>query len=314
METSIVPATQSMPVAGYENYLDVGKYEQLVRVAQVFAKSQLVPKHFQGKHEDCFIAMQMAMRLKVDPLMCIQNMVVIQGTPAFKTQFAIALANQSGLFSGVMTYSCEGEGDKLVVTAEATIAKTGQVVTASVSMAMAKAEGWTRNAKYKTMPEHMLTFRSAMFLIRRYCPHVLLGMQSSDEVEAVNYRAPRQAPKKLADQSRPVAVIEEPVVVETEVKEVEKPVEKDQNMDLITRTAAMMVEAERDIEMPQAELCAEYALIKAMQAQIFNAPIIHKKYNECKTSIQNGNQAAVVMQLEKWRKEKVEVNPDQLEF
>ena len=52
-------------------------------------------------------------------------------------------------------------------------------------MAMAKAEGWTKNPKYKTMGAYMLRLRSSVLLIRTTCPEVLLGMQTADEVEDV---------------------------------------------------------------------------------------------------------------------------------
>ena len=50
-------------------------------------------------------------------------------------------------------------------------------------MAMAKADGWTKNAKYRSIPEQMLRYRSATWLIRLYCPEVTCGMQSTDELK-----------------------------------------------------------------------------------------------------------------------------------
>jgi hypothetical protein len=50
---------------------------------------------------------------------------------------------------------------------------------------MAKAEGWTRNAKYQTMPEHMLRWRSATMLIRLFAPEVMLGIPAADELEDI---------------------------------------------------------------------------------------------------------------------------------
>ena len=52
----------------------------------------------------------------------------------------------------------------------------------TVSIAMAKAEGWTRNSKWKTMPEQMLKYRAATFFGRQYIPDLLLGVQTSEEV------------------------------------------------------------------------------------------------------------------------------------
>jgi hypothetical protein len=84
-----------------------------------------------------------------------------------------------------------GQGVDLAVTASAALADSGEVVSVAVSMAMAKADGWTKNAKYTTMPEHMLRWRSAAMLIRLYVPEVMLGIQSAEEVEDATQSAPR---------------------------------------------------------------------------------------------------------------------------
>ena len=48
---------------------------------------------------------------------------------------------------------------------------------------MAKKEGWTKNAKYQSIPEQMLRYRSAAFLIRLYCPEVMIGVPTAIEIE-----------------------------------------------------------------------------------------------------------------------------------
>ena len=52
---------------------DTQLYEQTKQFAGVLAKSQFVPKHFQGKAEDCFIGCVLAVRLNMDPIMVLQN-------------------------------------------------------------------------------------------------------------------------------------------------------------------------------------------------------------------------------------------------
>jgi hypothetical protein len=69
------------------------------------------------------------------------------------------------------------------VTAFAKVAATGEEVSFTVSMATAKAEGWTANKKYQTLGPLMLRYRSATLLIRLYCPEVMMGMPGVDEIE-----------------------------------------------------------------------------------------------------------------------------------
>lgn len=164
---------------------DSNSFEHIWRVATAFSGSKLVPVHFQNKPQDTFVAIQMALQLQINPLLCLQNTQVINGRPSFSAQFMIGLANTRGPFVGPLTWHSEGKGDSLEVTCQATLRATGEVVSVMVSMAMAKAEGWTKNAKYRSIPEQMLRYRSATWLIRLYCPEVTCGMQSDDEVSSL---------------------------------------------------------------------------------------------------------------------------------
>jgi hypothetical protein len=170
--------------SGSLTYLtDAAAFDHIWRVSKAFSASKMVPTQFQGKAEDCFVACQMALQLGVNPLLALQNLTVIQGRPGFNAQFAIALANQRGPFLGPITYSTTGKGETLAVTAKAVIKATGEEVSITVDMATAKAEGWsTRNSKYKSIPEQMLRYRAATWLIRLYCPEVLMGFQTSEEI------------------------------------------------------------------------------------------------------------------------------------
>jgi len=158
-------------------------FEHAQRVAKVFAQSALVPQHFHNKVADCLIAYQVAKRLNEDPLAIMQNMFVVHGRPGWSTSYMIARANKSGIFRGPIRWKSEGKGDDLEVRAIANLADGGEQVDVSVSLKMAKAEGWTKNSKYATMGEHMLRWRSAAMLIRLFAPEIMLGFQVIEEIE-----------------------------------------------------------------------------------------------------------------------------------
>lgn len=187
------------------------KLREALGMANKFANSQLVPKHLQGKPDDCFIALVMADQLGENPLMVMQNIVIVQGTAGWKATFVIARANRLGPFSGPLEFRTEGKGDSLAVTCYATVKATGKVVERRVDMAMAKAAGWTTNKKYSEIPEQMLSYRAACFLVRLYCPEVLLGMQSEDEL--IDVRGARGLPEETAP-SGAIASINAGIVVE----------------------------------------------------------------------------------------------------
>ena len=57
-----------------------------------------------------------------------------------------------------------------------------RVIGSTITIAMAKAEGWMSNSKWRTMPQQMLGYRAASFFARMYCPDALLGLQTYEEV------------------------------------------------------------------------------------------------------------------------------------
>lgn len=189
MSTEPVRAVTTLPVQTrvvaqtVDIFSDPGAFEHAQRVAKVFASSKLVPQHLQGNVADCLIALQIARRLNEEPLTVMQNIYIVSGRPGWFTAYMIARANRSGTFKGSITWKSEGQGDGLAVTATAVLAETGEAVSVTCDMRMAKAEGWTKNAKYTSMPEHMLRWRSAAMLIRLYCPEVMLGMPVLEEIE-----------------------------------------------------------------------------------------------------------------------------------
>jgi hypothetical protein len=174
--------------------------ENMFQIAQTFADAEFIPAHFRKKPADCFVALHMAQNMGEDPLIIMQNMCVIKGTPGWKAQYMIARAANCGVFSGGITWDIEGKGEDLKVTAKATLAKTGEVVTSPVvDFKMAHGEKWTVNEKYKTMPELMFRYRSAAFLIRLFAPQVMLGYQTIEEVETLP-NIVQAEPKRLKKQ------------------------------------------------------------------------------------------------------------------
>lgn len=180
------------------NLMDSARFAQIQRVGRMFANSQLVPEHFRGAEADCIIAVEMAMRLKLHPFNLMQSLYVVHGKPGIEAKMVIALINASGLFRGPLQFKLTGEAMARQCTAFATYAKTNQVCETTVTMAMAKAEGWLDKAgsKWKTLPDLMLQYRSASFFGRLYCPEVLFGMQSTEELHDVAEVEVNPAPRR----------------------------------------------------------------------------------------------------------------------
>lgn len=183
---------------------DSGALDHSWRLAEMFARSELIPPHLRGKPHDVLVGLAMAQQLGVNPLIVLQSIYVINGRAGWAAQFMIACVNASGRFRGPIRWRETGEvgAPDYAVTAYAALPDGGEV-DATVSMAMAREEGWTRNKKYQTMAQHMLRLRSATFLIRLYAPEVMLGLHTGDELEDVE-----AARGRLAEPERVVEVLE----------------------------------------------------------------------------------------------------------
>lgn len=183
-----LPAKPSAAASAMPAMMEPATFDHMLRVGKILAESPLFPAHLRQGDRNTAIAngvlvMNMALRLNEDPLTVAQNIYFVGGKPGWITSYMIAKANQHGVFSERISWTVTGEGDDLSVTAHARMASTGERVSATADMEMAKAEGWTKNPKYKSMPAQMLRYRAATFLIRLYCPEVMVGMPSQVEVE-----------------------------------------------------------------------------------------------------------------------------------
>lgn len=160
-------------------------WEIAQRMGQCWAKSSLVPSHFQNNIPNCIVALEIANRMGASPLLVMQNLYLVHGNPGWSSKFLIASFNQCGRFTALRY---EWNTDRSECRAWATEKKTGDRIEGpAVSLEMAKNEGWsTKNgSKWKTMPELMLMYRAAAFMIRTYAPEISMGLQTADEVEDI---------------------------------------------------------------------------------------------------------------------------------
>ena len=189
-------------------------------IAKLYANCSMVPDHFKGKMENCFIALQLAVRTGQDPFMLMQNMYIVHGRPGFEAKYTIGQLNSSGKIKGLVKYVFSGAKgtDDYGCTAVVTEASTDEKIEGpKVDWRMVKAEGWDKDkggrdgkpvqkSKWNTMPEMMFRYRAAAFLIRTTFPEVLMGMQTREELEDTTIDVVAEEPRKtLRDRVKQVA-------------------------------------------------------------------------------------------------------------
>lgn len=166
------------------------------RTATMISKSGLVPENYRNSPENCLIAIDLANRQGLSPMMVMQNLYVVKGKPAWSGSFCAAAINGCGKFTP-LEYVFVGEPGTLSegCYARATrIINGSQCVSDTITMQMAKDEGWLEKSgsKWKTMRRQMMMYRAASFFARAHCPEVLLGIQTVEEVQDVNGCEPQE--------------------------------------------------------------------------------------------------------------------------
>lgn len=192
-QTSALVAQATTSNESINAFSSIQAFEDAQRMVKVFANSQLVPATFKGDIGACLIAMNMANRMGADILQVMQSLYVVHGKPSFSSAFLIACFNRCGKFSTIR-YRMGGEPntDAWSCTAVATELATGEVVEGvTVTIGMAKSEGWYNKtgSKWKTMPELMMRYRAATFLIRSVAPEIALGFQTTEEAIDITEKA-----------------------------------------------------------------------------------------------------------------------------
>lgn len=159
-------------------------FNQLLRVANMLSQTSIIPQSYQNKPQDCFVAIEMANRMGVSPMVVMQNMYVVKGKPSWAGQACTMLINSCGKFKDVKhIYTGEkGKPNRGCYVTATRISDGSQVDGVEVTMQMAQSEGWTSNSKWRNMPELMLAYRASAFFARVYCPEAMMGVQTAEEV------------------------------------------------------------------------------------------------------------------------------------
>ena len=174
-------ATQLTTNSVWENK---DSFNQLLRAAQMLSQTSIIPQSYQNKPQDCFVAIEMANRMGVSPMVVMQNMYVVKGKPSWAGQACTMLINSCGKFKDVKhVYTGEkGKPNRGCYVTATRISDGSQVDGVEVTMQMAQSEGWTSNSKWRNMPELMLAYRASAFFARVYCPEAMMGVQTAEEV------------------------------------------------------------------------------------------------------------------------------------
>ena len=182
---------------------DADTFQSAYKMAVALSKTALVPKQFQGKPEDCLVALDYARRLGITPTAIMPHLFCVYGTPSMSVQMMIALVNRSGKFTRVAwdegtdgTIKYAGLGGKTVEIPNlyacayfTELSTKTKIISPRVDMQMALINGWLTKghdknqlSPWEKIPQTMLRWRSASMLIKATCPELTLGLESTEDV------------------------------------------------------------------------------------------------------------------------------------
>lgn len=157
------------------------------RTAKMLSCSGLVPESYRNSPENCLVAIDLANRLGMSPIMVMQNLYIVKGKPSWSGSFCAAAVNGCGRFTPLeFVFTGEAGTPSFGCYAYARRRYNNAVcVSDTVTMQMAEAEGWLGKpgSKWQTMPVQMMQYRAAAFFARVHCPDVLLGISTYEDVQ-----------------------------------------------------------------------------------------------------------------------------------
>ena len=157
--------------------------DEAMRFSDMLAKSQMVPKAYQGKPEDVLVAVQWGRELGLAPLQALQNIACINGKPSVYGDAAMALVQASPVCENIEEYF-EGEGSPNPVAVCMAKRKGRTPVTVKFSVEDAKRAGlWGKTGPWQAYPKRMMQMRARGFALRDAFPDVLKGLITVEEAQ-----------------------------------------------------------------------------------------------------------------------------------
>jgi hypothetical protein len=160
--------------------LQVKSFGELISLADMLAKSDIVPKDMVGKPANILLALMFGNELGVTPAQSLQNVMVVNGRPALWGDLVMGLVENSnlqewwkdeyipGTEGGMVRFSTKRQGREPVV-------RTFSMQDAATAKLDKKAGPW------QEYPKRMLFHRARSWALRDAYPDVLKGVRYYEE-------------------------------------------------------------------------------------------------------------------------------------
>lgn len=171
--------------------------QRIQEFSQVMAKGvATVPKHLAGNVADCMAVTMQAVQWKMNPFAVAQKTHIVNGTLGYEAQLVNAVIVTSGAIKGRFKYEYIGNWDAFQKTDKKHDdeiklnlgIKVGAILTGEQNITWGESlylsNVTIRNSSlWKTAPKQQIAYLAVKYWARLYCPEVILGVYSTDELE-----------------------------------------------------------------------------------------------------------------------------------
>ena len=152
--------------------------DEALRLAEIMAKSDIVPKDYIGKPGNILVAIQWGAEIGLAPLQAMSHIAVINGRPALWGDALLAIVRGSGLLA---SFEEDIGADSATCTAqrrgEAPISRTFSREDAKQAGLLGKAGPWSQ------YPRRMMQMRARAWVLRDLFPDVIRGLHVAEEAQ-----------------------------------------------------------------------------------------------------------------------------------
>lgn len=211
MQNTNIITTEQAPntISASNAVFNVQALGQLTSFAELMAQSAVtVPKHLAGKPADCMAIVMQAMQWGMNPYAVAQKTHLVNGVLGYEAQLVNAVISSSSAIVGRFHYKYGGDWEQIAGQKEGRnelglFIKVGAVLRGEDDITWGEpiylADITTRNSPlWKTAPKQQIAYLAVKYWARLYCPEVILGVYSPDEVEQRAEREINPTPSRVS--------------------------------------------------------------------------------------------------------------------
>lgn len=160
--------------------LALNSFAELEKFSHFMALSNFMPKHLRNKQADCLAVLLQALRWEMDPFSVAQKTYFVNDGMAYEAQLVNAIVLSRAQIKTSPRLSWTGEGEDLKCKVSATFLGEEEPLEFEAEMKTIT----TRNSPlWKQQPKQQLGYFALRAWARLYCPDVLMGIYTKDEME-----------------------------------------------------------------------------------------------------------------------------------